>query len=132
MKNLIPAIKKFFSLKPRSKSNVTEIEIRELARSIYPNDNDTQNYIFKQQLAAYKFMQIVEDFEVKKIVIKQYPRNYSMQQYIYNEQLSAKNYMNIATNETAKEEAIRKYPHDYSVQKYIYDNIIENESKLQH
>ena len=74
-------------------SQTIESKIREFARCEYPNDTEMQNYIYKQQISAYRFMLTVTDSEVKKIAIREYPNDYSMQKYIYNNQLTAKNYM---------------------------------------
>jgi len=51
-------------------SQSIESKIREFAKSEYPNDIDMQNYIYKQQMSAYRYMQTVTDNEVKQIAYR--------------------------------------------------------------
>ena len=105
-------------------SQSIETEIREFSKREYPNDYKMQQYIYKQQMSAYKYMLTVTDSEVKQIAIHEYPNDYSMQQYTYDNQLAAKRYMERVTDSNAKSRAQREYPNDYSMQKYTYDNIV--------
>jgi hypothetical protein len=83
-------------------SQSIEYKIREIARYEYPNDSEMQDYIYKQQISANKYMLTVTDSEVKQIVVREYPNDYSMQQYTYNNQLAAKNYMKSVTTRYKK------------------------------
>lgn len=118
MKKFKNPLAKLFSSKPSIES-----EIREMAYQEYPDNVDTQNYIYKEQLNAYKFLQKVEDPAIKDIAVKNYPSNYLMQRHTYNQQISAKKYLQSAENDAAKTEAQRQYPKDYVAQKYIYDGL---------
>jgi len=120
MKKLLHPIAKLFS----SSSKSIKSEIRERAIHKYPDDFEAQKYIYKEELAAYNYMETVGDHQIKEFVNKHYPANYSMQKYIYNKQLEAKKYMESVSDHSAKEQAIKKYPKDYSTQKYIYDNTV--------
>ena len=104
-------------------SQSIETEIREFSRREYPHDYEMQQYVYKKQMSAYRYMITVRDSEVKEIAIREYPYDYSMQKYVYDKQLSAKRYMNSASNYNAKLKAQYEYPNDYSMQKYIYDKI---------
>ena len=96
-------------------------EIREFSKRKYPNDYKMQQYIYKKQMAAYRYMLNVTDSEVKKIAVRKYPNDYSMQKYTYDKQLSAKRYMRTVEDMEIKQISIRKYATDYSMQKYTYD-----------
>lgn len=104
--------------------NATSIEqeIRAIAVNEYPNDSQMQEYIYNNQMAAYRYMQSVEDMEVKGIAQREYPGDYSMQEYIYDNQFADKRYMSTVNDLEVKQIAMSEYPGDYSMQKYIYDN----------
>jgi len=59
-----------------------ETEILNLAKKEYPTDYSMQQYIYKKQMDAYRYMLSVADQEVKSIALKEYPNDYSMQKYI--------------------------------------------------
>jgi len=118
MKNFLSPLAKIFSSKPSIES-----EIRELAYKDYPNDVDTQNFIYQKHLDAYKFLKTAQDHIVKDFAVKNYPSNYLMQQHIYNVQMAARKFMSSASNEAAKTIAKEKYPKDYTAQKYIYEGL---------
>ena len=84
MNKLIIILTTLFFLSNTSYSQSIESKIREFAKNEYPNDIDMQNYIYKQQMSAYRYMLTVTDNEVKQIAYREYPNDYSMQQYIYN------------------------------------------------
>jgi len=71
-------------------SQSIESKIREFARNEYPSDSKMQDYVYKKQISAYRYMQSVTDSEVKKIAIREYYNDYAMQKYTYNKQFSAK------------------------------------------
>jgi hypothetical protein len=112
-------------------SQSIDSQIREFARSEYPNDIEMQNYIYKQQKTAYEYMRTVDDQDVKEIALREYPKDYSMQKYVYDNQLSAKSYMRGVTDSDVEEIALREYPSDYSMQKYIYDQQISAKRYMQ-
>jgi len=101
--------------------SLADTRIRELARSEYPNDSRMQQYIYQQQLSAYRYMKTVSDSDVKGIATREYPTDYSMQKYVYDQQLSAKRYMSTIDDVEVKQSAVQEYPSDYSMQKYAYD-----------
>ena len=97
------------------------IEIRKFAQNEYPNDYTMQEYVYNEQLLAYKYMNRVSDKIVKKIAISEYPNDFLMQKYIYGEQLQAKKYMQLVSNVEIKEFSIYEYPNDFSMQEYVYN-----------
>ena len=102
-----------------------ESKCKDIARREYPNDARMQEYIYKNQLAAYRYIKTTaKDSDVMKIALHEYPNDYSMQKYTYDKQLSAKDYMMNQPNNSAKKKALREYPKDYSMQKYIYDRAL--------
>ena len=100
-----------------------EKQMRAFAYNRYPNNQQAQDYIFSEEMNAYRQMKMVSDIEVKTIAAGKYPHDFAMQQYVYNNQLEAKRYMNELKDSPAKQEAIRRYPHDYSTQKFIYGQL---------
>jgi len=110
-----------YSEKNVALSQSIETKIREFSKQEYPNDYKMQQYVYKKQMAAYRYMLTVTDKEVKKIAVREYPNDYAMQKYVYDKQLSAKRYSNIMEDEEVKQIALRKYPNDHSMQKYVYD-----------
>lgn len=44
-----------------------------------------QDYVYKNQMAAYKYMQSVKDGEVKQFAQEKYHNDYEMQKYIYDD-----------------------------------------------
>lgn len=73
MKKLIIILSILVYITGMSYSQSIESKIREFAKSEYPNDFDMQNYIYKQQMSAYRYMQTVSDNEVKQIAYREYP-----------------------------------------------------------
>lgn len=124
MRKTILIILSFLFIAGMGFSKSIEEQIREFAKNKYPYNTEMQNYVFNQQLSAYKYMLSVKDVEVKQIALREYPNDFEMQQYTYNNQLAAKNYMKTVSNSIAKAKAQREYPNDYSMQKYTYDNLI--------
>ena len=104
-----------------SYSQSVESKVRKFARNEYPNDQKMQEYVFNEQISAYRYMRKVDDVQVKQFAQVEYPNDYSLQKYVYDNQLSAKEYMDRVTNLRIKRKAVREYPSDYSMQKYIYD-----------
>tara|TARA_B110000037_G_scaffold200989_1_gene241999 strand:+ start:48 stop:899 length:852 start_codon:yes stop_codon:yes gene_type:complete len=98
-----------------------EAEIRSIAAKEYPNDKDMQDYIYKKQMTAHRYMSSVSDKEVKGIALQEYPADYSMQKYVFDKQASDKRYMAALTDHEVKGIALGEYPLDYSMQKYVYD-----------
>lgn len=105
-------------------SRSAEEEIRDFAKKEYPNDSSMQQYVYKNQISAHRYMSNVADSEVKEIATREYPYDYSMQKYTYDNQFSAKRYMTAIPTSSAKSKAQREYPNDYSMQKYTYDRIV--------
>jgi hypothetical protein len=103
------------------KSSGIEVEIRSIAAKEYPTDKDMQDYIYKNQMTAHRYMSSVSDKEVKGIALQEYPADYSMQKYVYDNQASDKRYMAALTDHEVKGIALGEYPLDYSMQKYVYD-----------
>ena len=65
-------------------SQSVESKIRDFAKQEYPNDYKMQKYIYKKQIAAYRYMLTVTDKGVKQIAFREYPNDYAMQKYIYD------------------------------------------------
>ena len=117
---------------PLSKASSREAECREIAQREYPGDARMEEYIYKQQLAASRYMETVNDPDVKTIALREYPGDFSMQKYVYDQQSSAKRYMaSAATESEVKQIALREYPNDYSMQKYVYDQQLSAKKYLQ-
>jgi hypothetical protein len=108
----------------RQSPQAVESQIRQFAAQEYPNDLSMQQYVYRKQIAAYRYMVAVQDLEVKQIAVREYPNDYSMQEYIYDKQLSAKRNMLSVEDSDVKQIALTEYPSDYSMQKYIYDKQI--------
>jgi len=105
-----------------SEAASVESQIRQFAAFEYPNDSQTQQYVYNQQISAYRYMQSVSDIEVNQIALREYPNDYSMQQYVYDNQLAAKRYMTTVVDREVIQIALREYPNDFSMQKFVYDN----------
>ena len=61
-----------------------ESEIRESAKRDYPNDSQMQEFVYKKQISAYRYMTGVKDKEVKQIAQREYLNDYAMQKYTYD------------------------------------------------
>ena len=108
----------------RASAGPVEDEIRALAHQEYPDDARMQTYVYKKQLAAYRYLLSVQDQEVKQIALREYPSDYAMQKYVYDKQLAAKQYMTSQPDSSARSRARREHPRDYAMQKYVYDKIL--------
>ena len=102
-------------------SQSIESKIRDFARNEYPNDSKMQEYVYKKQMSAYRYMLTINDSDVKQIAENEYPNDYAMQQYTYDKKFAAKNYMKTVNNNEVKQIAYREYPNDHAMQKYTYD-----------
>ena len=102
-------------------SSAQEAKCREIAQREYPSDRQMQEYVYKQQSAAARYMATVSDQDVKKIALREYPEDFSMQKYTYDQQSSAKRYMSTVSDSELKSISLREYPSDYTMQKYTYD-----------
>ena len=99
-------------------SQSIESAIRDYAKKEYPDDADMQDYVYRQQMSAYRYMLAATDEEVERIAVREYPEDYSMQQYIYKRQISAKQNTQPATNSAAKPTAERDDPVDDPIKDY--------------
>jgi len=120
MSNLLQILKNVFSSNATSEQAIIS-EQKIIASKQYPENMEMQNYIVKEQLSAYRYIQTLNDVEIKELVIQKHPANYTMQKHTYEQQLNAKNYMKATANTEVKIEALKKYPNDYFAQKYVYD-----------
>ena len=62
-----------------------------------------QQYVYDEQISAYRYMRSAEDSEVKNIAASEYPTDYAMQKDTYDEQLSAKRYLATVTDREVKQ-----------------------------
>jgi DNA helicase-2/ATP-dependent DNA helicase PcrA len=111
------------SVEPESNVEISETierKIRKIAKKEYPKDKEMQDYVFKNQMNSYLFMEKVKDMEVKGIALLEYPKDYGMQEYIYNNNIKAKEFMNSVSDLELKGIAIEEYPKDYTMQEYVY------------
>ena len=84
-----------------------ESKCKDIARREYPNDARMQEYTYKKQLAAYRYIKTTaKDSDVMKIALHEYPNDYSMQKYTYDKQSAAKRYMAKVTDREVKEFAL--------------------------
>ena len=105
----------------RSNNESPEAKCKAIAQHEYPNDSDMQQYIYKQQIAAYRYISSVKDQEVIGIALNEYPNDYAMQKFVYDQQVAAKNYISKVGDREVKRIALNEYPNDYAMQKFVYD-----------
>jgi len=118
MANLLQTLKNAFS----SKHALLLSEQKVIASKQYPGNTEMQNYLVKEQISAYKYLQSQNDIEIKEMVMQKFPANYTMQKHTFEQQLSAKNYMKTENPSQTKMDAEKRYPTDYFAQKYVYDS----------
>lgn len=100
----------------------SEEKCREIAQREYPSDERMQDFAYKKQVAALRYMlAAASDSDAERIALREYPDDYSMQKFTYDKQLSAKRYMLQVTDQEVKRIGLREYPDDFSMQKFTYD-----------
>lgn len=96
-------------------------KIKRFAKKEYPDDKEMQDYIYKNQVKAFLYMENVSDIELKENAISEYKTDYEMQQHTYDQNVIAKKYMYSVTDIDIKKIAIEEYPKDYGMQQFVYD-----------
>ena len=86
----------------------TENRIRAYATRQHPNDPRMQEYVVERQVAAYRYMQNVQDADAKQFAMQEHPDNYALQKDVYDQQVAGKRYMLKATDDEIKAIAPRK------------------------
>ena len=65
----------------------SESKCLEIAEREYPSDSRMQQYTYKKQLSAYRYMEsAAKETDVLEIALREYPEDYSMQKYTYDKQ----------------------------------------------
>ncbi len=121
--------------------------IRDQAAKRYPDDFSMQQFVVKEQTAAYRSMQEMSDDDlpldaqraIVKAAVQRYPVDYSMQLFVCNEQFDA--YKKLLAYKADKvpqkvlasiiEKAISRYPHDYSMRLFFVESQVESYLELQ-
>ena len=104
-----------------SKTRDFESEIQDFAKREYPDDKRMQNFVYKKQAAALRYLGTVTDGEALKFAQREYPEDYAMQKFTYDKQTAAKRYIQSVSDEELKAFSAREYPQDFAMQKFTYD-----------
>ena len=89
----------FAEAKSSDNSAVEEAEkdvlarIKSHAKEEYPNDYTLQEFSYKQEVKAYRYMQQATDMEVKRHCQEEYPEDYTLQKFSYEQEVKAKRNM---------------------------------------
>lgn len=94
---------------------------REIALHEYPNNPRMAEFVFRQQMAASRYMAAVNDESVKAFAEREHPKNYSMQQFEYDRQVAAKRYMGTVSDADVRTFAVREHPKNFAMQQFEYD-----------
>lgn len=85
-------------------------EMQEFVELKYPNDTRMQQFTYKQQLVAYKYLEKAKDADAKDFAERAYPEDYAMQKFTYDQQAAAKRYIQSIDDEELKTFSMRAYP----------------------
>lgn len=96
-------------------------EIQEFAKREFPDDKRMQNFVYKKQTAALRYLGTVPDSDMLKFAQREYPEDYAMQKFTYDKQTAAKRYIQSVDDEELKAFSAREYPQDFAMQKFTYD-----------
>ena len=116
-----PKYAKWISTPIVSKVRAIEGEIQEFAKREYPEDAQMQDFVYKKQISAFRYLGKVKDSDSLKFAQREYPEDYSMQKFTYDKQMAAKRYIQTVGDNELKSFSARQYPQDYSMQKFTYD-----------
>ncbi len=105
-------------------------KIKRFAKKTYPTDKVMRDYIYKNQVESFLYMETVTDKEIAEFVINKFKNDYSMQKQIYNKKIVNKNYMKSVTDIEIREIVKQNHPKDYSMQRYIYDKRISAKNNM--
>lgn len=107
-----------------------QAKIKEFAKKEYPLDKEMRDYIYKEQVLAFLYMETVTDKELEKCAINQYKNDFCMQKHIYDRSVVSKNYMASVQNSEIKNIALQNYPQDYEMQQFVYDKQLDAKIKM--
>ena len=105
-------------------------KIKRFAKKEYPDDKEMRDYVFKNQVEAYLYMESVSDKELKGFAISEYKNDYDMQKHIYDNNVVAKKYMTTVTDTKIKRIAKEDYSEDYEMQQYVYDQQVSAKKEI--